>query len=162
MRNIIIIVLLSLALAGCSTVYNLTAFIMPDDVEFIEIVKSLDTPEKIGNYMLENFEYDEKYIWKTLSPYQLWDIRKGVCADFAKFGMFMANYHGYETYRVEIYYKGLINHMIAVYKESNGYTFTSNRKYYEGAKDSFKECIMSDYIKYKVFDYDGNLIEVGE
>jgi len=162
MKKIIGLILIMLMLSGCNVVYDLDNFVMPDDTEFMEVVKELNTPEKIGNYMLENFEYDEKYIWKTLSPYQLWDIRKGVCADFAKFGMFIANYHGYETYRVEIYYKGLINHMIAVYKESNGYTFTSNRKYYEGAKDSFKECIMSDYIKYKVFDYDGNLIEVGE
>jgi hypothetical protein len=161
MKKIIGLILIMLMLSGCNVVYDLDNFVMPDDTEFMEVVKELNTPEKIGNYMLANFEYKQNLFYNP-NPYIVWKTKKGVCADFAKFGMFIANYHGYETYRVEIYYKGLINHMIAVYKESNGYTFTSNRKYYEGAKDSFKECIMSDYIKYKVFDYDGNLIEVGE
>lgn len=160
MKKIIGLILIMLMLSGCG-LYDLNSFVIPDDTEFIKVIKNLDTPEKIGSYMLANFEY-EFHGFYSPDPYTLWKTKKGDCNDFATFGMFAANYHGYETYRVEIYYKGLVNHMIAVYKENDGYTFTSNRKYYEESKDSFKECIMSDYIKYKVFDYDGNLIEVGE
>ena len=53
MKKIIILILLTIflsVLSGCGF-YNLSNFTLPDDLEFLEVVKELDSPQKIGDYM---------------------------------------------------------------------------------------------------------------
>jgi len=152
--KIILILILCLLLTGCSFIYNLTNFVMPDDLEFLAVVETLDTPKKISDYMIENFTYE--FHLSAISPYVLWQTEKGDCNDFSTFGAFIADYHGYETYQIKIYLKNtLMTHCIAVYNEGR-YSFTDNQYYYYGY-DTFEEIVKEsckhvgyEYISYEV------------
>lgn len=161
MKKIILLLILTIFLSGCS-VFNLDDFVLPDDIEFLKIIENLNTPEKICNYMEENFEY-EFHPLKTLTPYNLFLHRKGDCDDFATFAIYISNYHGYETYQIKIYFSGtLIRHYLGVFVENGIYTFSSNRDYYPWLNDTFTdvvECYTNKYIFFKVYDYNMNLIE---
>jgi len=155
---IIIILVVNSFLTGCK-------LFDPDDGEFLAVVKELDTPQKIGIYMLENFTY-EIHDFYTLDPYELWQIKKGDCDDFSAFGVFVADYHGYETYQIKIYDNTLYKHYVAVYVEGFWYSITDCRYYYFGF-DNFKEIVdyvcdirLKDWTKYIVYDYWNDEVEV--
>lgn len=173
---LVLFVISAIFLSGCS-VFNLNNFILPNDTEFIALVEELDTPQKIGDYMLDNFTYEFHNLYAP-DPYSLWELKKGDCNDFVTFGIFVANYHGYKTYQIEIFNNTAINHWIAVYVENNGFSITDNQYYFSGYPtvinnelyfpnfDSFKQILKfyslrtnKNWSKYKVFDYNMNLIE---
>jgi len=137
--KIIILLLILILLSGCG-IYNLNNFVLPDDIEFLAVVESLNTPYKISEYMVENFTYKlSPFIAKT--PYELWKIGEGDCNDFSTWGVFIADYHGYETWQVEIHLKNtLMTHFIAVYNEGS-YSFTDNQYYYSGY-NTFEEIVI--------------------
>jgi len=144
----------------------LNGWILPDDGEFLACIEKLSTPQKIGNYMLENFTY-QAYDFTALSPYELFLYKKGDCDIFAKFGVFIADYHGYETFTIHIFDNSLYSHMVAVYNEDIYYSITNDR-YYNFGFDDFREiveyvCYISnrDWRKYKVYNYWNNIIETG-
>ena len=167
MRKILSLIsslLIVILLSGCG-IFNLTNFVMPDDLEFIAVVESLDTPEKIGNYMTENFTYETHDLYAP-DPYTLWKIKEGDCNDFSTFGTFVANYHGYETYQIEIYYGTMYAHCLGVYVEDM-YSFTDNQSYYYGF-DIFRDIVDESskhtelqWKSYKVYDYFRKVIERG-
>ena len=159
--KIILIILVLILLSGCG-LCNLNYFIMPDDLEFLAIVENLNTPKKISNYMIENFTYKRHALYAP-NPYVLWQIKEGDCNDMSTFAVFIANYHNYETWQMQIYFKNsLFAHYIGVYKEYGKLTYTENMYYYPIYVDTFKEVVehrfLSEYRNYKVYDYDGNLI----
>ncbi|MBA7573780.1 hypothetical protein ES708_15578 [subsurface metagenome] len=121
---LIIFILSMIFLAGCGT-FKIDGWVWPeDDLDFMALVEELDTPQKISDYMMENFEYELHNLW-TPTPYFLWKRGKGDCNDFATFGIFIANYHSYETYQIIIKFKGQnIGHAIAIYVEDDGLSFT--------------------------------------
>lgn len=174
-KALLIIGILSVIfLTGCSGIFNLNGFIVPEPgkAEFMTIVEKLDTPQKISDYMLENFTY-QKHTFYAPSPYQLWLTKNGDCNDMSTFGVFMADYHGYETYQIQIFYKGTLwRHCIAVYVEEGGMSFTDNWYYFNNWGDwfeTFKEIVEFDckYFlgkelkKYIVKDYENNIVKVG-
>ena len=158
------LLVLMLLTTGCG-IFNLTNFVMPDDLEFIAVVESLDTPEKIGNYMTENFTYKIHGLYAS-DPYTLWKIKEGDCNDFSTFGTFVANYHGYETYQIEIYYGTMYAHYLGVYVEDM-YSFTDNRSYHYGF-NTFKDIVNESekytglqWKSYIVYDYFRKIIKRG-
>lgn len=165
MKKIILSIIILIFLTGCG-LYNLNYFTMPDDADFLALVKELDTPEKIGNYMAENFTYEFHDLY-ALDPYILWKLKKGDCNDFVIFGTFIANYHGYITYQLGIFYKNL-KHRIAIYEENSYYSITDNQYYYPDF-NTFKEIVEFDNIlrdnnnwtKYIIYDYNNKVIEIG-
>jgi len=164
MRKIILLILILLLLTGCG-ICNLNSFVLPDDEEFLAVIEELDTPQKIGDYMLENFTY-EMHAFYAPDPYTLWKIKKGDCNDFSTFGIFVAHYHGYITYQIHIYYrKTFITHYLAVYRENNQYSFTENQCYYYGY-NTFRDIVKESgkhtgliWTKYIVYDYNNDIIE---
>lgn len=167
--------ILIILLSGCG-IYNLDGFVMPDDMEFLAIVESLDTPEKIGTYMRANFVY-EAHPFRAVSPYVLWQIKLGDCNDFSAFGTFIAEYHGYETWQIRVKEDDLFSsHWVGVYYEGwysltdcqyYLYSFTDCQNYWAKYK-TFREIVVatysfrfSDWLSYKVYDYEMNIIEVG-
>ena len=168
-KLLVLFILLTLLLSGCG-LYNLSNFVLPDDAEFLALVQELDTPEKIGNYMLENFTY-ELHLLNILTPYQLYIAQKGDCDDCANFAMFISNYHNIETFLIKICYKNYaINHYLAIYKENDLYNFSENQYYYFVNYDNFLDIVKLNsqwmyysygYIcsKYIVYDYNNNIIE---
>lgn len=161
-RLITMILIVSLLLTSCARFPD--SSVIPDGSEFWDVVKELDTPEKISNYMKDNFEYGLVYNFKTQTPIELYNNKKGVCDDFAMFGAFIANYHHYETFTVQIFDWSFYSHYVAIYNEGI-YSITDNQNYYFGFWD-FKEivdfvCFIRDRVwrKYIVYDFDGNIIE---
>ena len=163
MRKIILLILILILLTGCG-IFDLNGFITPDDEEFIACIMELDTPLKIGNYMAENFTY-EIHDFYAPDPYTLWKNQKGDCNDMSTFGVFVADYHGYETYQIEIFDNTLFQHYVAVYNEDIWYSITDCQYYYFGFSD-FEE--IADYVcdirlkvwtKYIVYDYWNDIIE---
>jgi len=170
-KLLLILILLTsiILLSGCG-IYNLNCFTLPDDTKFFALIQELDTPEKICQYMLDNFTY-ELHLLNILSPYQLYITQKGDCDDFANFAIFISNYHGYETFLMKISYKNYaINHYLAIYKENGYYNFSDNQYYFPVNYDNFSDIVLLDsqwvynyygYIwsSYIVYDYDMDLIE---
>lgn len=161
MATLLIVTLLTI---GCG-ILNLSGFITPDDPEFLAVVQSLGTPQKIANYMGDNFKYKAQI--NTLNPYMLWKIKKGDCNDFATFGLFVANFHGYKTYQILISY-GKSSHMVAVYIEDR-MSYTDNWIYNYG-HDTFREIVESSmqyrteglvWLRYTAYDYNMKVIEKG-
>jgi len=165
MKKAILLSIILIFLTGCG-LYNLNYFIMPDDAEFLALIEELNTPEKIGNYMSENFTYEFHDLY-ALDPYNLWKIKKGDCNDFVTFGTFIANHHGYTTYQLGIFYIDL-KHRIAIYEENNYYSITNNQYYYPNF-DTFRSIVEFDNIlkdnnnwnKYIIYDYDNKIVEIG-
>jgi len=159
-KLLILLILLILFLTGCS-IYNLNTFVLPDDAEFIALVQELDTPEKIGDYMLENFTYKPNSM--LLNPYQLFVTKNGNCDDFSLFITYIAHRHNYETYQILIEFPLGKYHMIGVFKEGNYYNISENTLYIECFCNNFKEImnfyLYRDWISYIVYDYNMKIIE---
>jgi len=164
MKKLLILLILStFFLSGCD-IYNLNTFVLPDDAEFLALIQELDNPKKICQYMKDNFEYEaHPYIY--LTPYQLYITKKGDCYDYAMFAQFIANYHGYKTWQIVIYFKETVKkHALVVYLENGKYTYSNNKAYYPIYSSDFNNIVL-DYFSYackytlnyyKVLDY--NLI----
>ena len=167
MKKIILLIIILIVLTGCSDIYNLSSFLLPDDIEFIKLVEVLNTPEKICQYMLDNFTYQPSP-YASSTPYEMYTSKTGDCNDYSTFGTFIANYHGYETYQVIITFLGdQYTHALAVYKEDR-YSFSDNGYYYTGKYNynSFLEIVEYEsylreqqWLKYVVYDYDMNIVE---
>lgn len=158
MKKFILSLILIIFLSGCS-------FSNTSD-EFLDTVITLHTPEKICNYMQDNFNYKENF-YNDPDPYQLWLIKEGDCDDMSAFATFCANYHGYLVYQIHLYFKGAcICHSLAVYLENNKYTYSSNQNYYPIYASNFDDIVL-DYFEhdkrvinyYEIYDYNMNLIE---
>ena len=166
MKKLLILFILStFLLSGCG-IYNLNLFTLPDDVEFLALIEELDTPEKICDYMQDNFTYKETTFY-NLNPHNLWLIKEGDCGDFSTFGIFIANYHNYKTYYILIYFKDTSDyHQLSIFIENGKYTYSNNRFYHPLYALSFNEIVL-DFLtyysrelkSYKVYDYDNNLIK---
>ena len=56
MKKIISLIIVLIFLTGCSGLYNLNNFVLPDDSEFLVLIEELDTPQRICQYMIDNLE----------------------------------------------------------------------------------------------------------
>jgi len=165
MKKIILFLILIIFLSGCS-VFDLSNFVLPNDLEFISCIEKLDTPEKICCYIKDNITYKENFFYNP-NPYELWLNPEGDCNDCVTFALFVANYHNYETYQIYIFFKGtFIKHILAVFLEDDKYTYLNIKAYCPICASSFKEIVSHYFIDhelelktYKVFDYNMNFIE---
>jgi len=167
--KIILLILVLVLLSGCG-IYNLSNFIIPEDNEFLVVIEGLNTPQKICDYMKDNFEYE--LTWTAYSPYQMWllNTKAGDCNDYATFAIFVAHYHGYEVYLIKVYadfegYPSWVNHVLGIFVEEGKFTYSNVMHYNPIYVDTFKE-IVNHYINEKdiklhgftVYDYNNNLI----
>lgn len=167
MKKIILSIMILIFLTGCG-IFDIDDWVVPDDAEFLALIQELDTPKKIGQYMKNNFTYNV-HLFSTSNPYTLWKTKKGDCNDFATFGVFVAHYHGYGTYQIEIFYNGTISkHWIAIYVEEDKMSFTSNQYFSFRRFNTFKEIVEYDneygpnkWRKYIIYNYENNIVETG-
>jgi len=152
--------------------FSLDGWIVPDDSEFTKLIKELDTPRKISNYMIKNFSY-EYHDYYAPDPYSCWKNKKVDCNDMATFGMFIAKCHHYRTYMIIIIYKDkdiLVTHAIAVYVEDDGLSYTGKTIYYNNDNcwfNTFREIVEYDsknvtlleWKKYIIYDFKYNIIQ---
>ena len=138
-------------------IYNLEHFTLPDDDEFMKEIESLDTLDKICDYMKDNFT-PMVYNDTIFDPYTMWQVKSGDCNDYVTFAIFCATYHGYEAYQILLIYpEG--SHMIAVYKVDEGYLYSDLCYLQEEVYKGFNEILQArNCDNYKVYDYNMNLI----
>jgi len=95
------------------------------DSQFISLKNELNDPLKLENWLQQNTQW-VYHLW-LYTPYEFYLKKKGDCADYAVFNCYILNYHGYDTYSVQITYKNILKHpqhVIAVFK--------NNRDWYSG------------------------------
>ena len=171
MKKLIVCLLLTCLLTGCSPFFNLSNYIMPDDTEFLAVIERENAPKKFCAYMKENYEWE----WSILSysPYKMWlanvKTKAGDCNDMSTSIVFAMNYHGYETYQIWVFYRGtLMSHALGVFVEKNKYTYSSNYNYHDIYANRFEDIVSHhccktgrELTRYFVYDYNNNLIEKG-
>jgi hypothetical protein len=143
---------------------HLKDFNMPKDSEFIDTIETLDTPEKICQYMSNNFTGYEN-LEDDYTPYQMFQIKQGDCADYSCFAAFTANYHNFETYLVYIvldvpWLETTQAHLFTVYKVDNHYAF-SDYSYYTDGFNSISD-IIDTYAwvtHYTIYDCQMNIVD---
>lgn len=170
MKKLLLVIILSLFLSGCG-IYDLGNFTVPNNIQFLETIEKLSTPQEISRYMIRNFTY-ELHSFYAPDPYILWKTGKGDCNDMSTWAQWVGNYHNYETWQIEIFYlvDPLWRHWVAVFNEDGRYNFTDNQYYFPINATSFREIVEYDsyyltrktWMKYIVYDYEMNVIEIGE
>jgi len=172
LKKIILLITILIFLSGCGIIYNLNNFNIPDDIYFINVIDNLDTPEKICQYMEDNFNCQFNFF--AFSPYQMWlaniKNKAGDCNDYSCFAVFCADWHGYGTYQINITFKNEnYTHFLAVYVENGKYNYSSNWFYFPIQANNFKEIVEHHcwknnrkWIFYGVYNYRMEIIEKGK
>jgi len=129
------------------------------DPIFIDLVYKLNCPDKIVQYMEENFEWELHN--GSYSPYQFFLKKYGDCGDFACFSCHLANFHGYDCQHIYLKWQANGGHSICVYSFDNFYTYSSNDRYFTGPFESVEACVnhcrlrfSNDLYYYKIYDCD--------
>jgi hypothetical protein len=139
-KCLILIFVIAIIFYGCALPGKYADYV-PNEQEYWNTVKELDTPEKIADYMDMHFEYKMHLYSSAKTPYQFWLDGYGDCKDYAAFGVFCSRYHGYEAYIADVFFKGsFVSHLLAIYKEDNIYSFMDCWIYWRGFK-TIDDCI---------------------
>ena len=172
MKKIIVCLLLTCLLTGCSLFFDLSNYVMPDDAEFLAVIERENTPEKFCSFMERNYKW--KLHLLNYSPYQMWVAngkpKAGDCNDMSCAIVFAMNYHKYETYQIWVFYRRtLLSHALGVFVEENKYTYSSNDNYHDIYVNKFEDIVSHhccetgrELTRYFVYDYDNKLIERGK
>lgn len=148
--------------------YDLNDFVIPDDAEFMAAVESTTTPKEIVEFMNDNFEWVFASWW-CYNPYQMWwaNTKAGDCNDMSNYAVWVADYHGYETYQIHVHYEGkFISHFLGVFVEDGVMNYSSNTRYHKLQTLSFEAIAKHNCIvfgeklrKYRVYDFNMNIIK---
>lgn len=65
--------------------------------EFMDIVSQLNSSQKLLNYLKENFILEEKDVFFSLSPREIFERKKGNSFELAIFTSYVLWYHGHEV-----------------------------------------------------------------
>ncbi|MFC1903381.1 transglutaminase-like domain-containing protein [Chloroflexota bacterium] len=115
--------------------------------EFRETVSSLDNPEKLSQWMLENIKGESYYerekesgISYTPSPDETFETRSGNCRVFAVFACYILQYHEYEAELLGIKVESdeSMNHVVCVYR-SDGSLYVINSGRMEGPYRNYED-----------------------
>jgi hypothetical protein len=115
--------------------------------EFHEAVDSLDTPEKLSQWMIANINPESHYErWKETGinyiapPDETFETRLGCCTEFAVFVCYVLQYHNYqaEILVIKVESDESKNHAVCVY-HSNGSLNTIDSGGIKGPNRTFKD-----------------------
>ncbi|MFO7966474.1 MAG: transglutaminase-like domain-containing protein [Archaeoglobaceae archaeon] len=97
----ILILLLSAVLLGCSQPPSQKDTLSPQtnttQTEFDQIVESLDTPQKLRDFMKKYFSIEERGGCTAYEPQKFFELRKGDCKDYSAFSSLVLSRHGYNA-----------------------------------------------------------------
>lgn len=141
-----------------------------DHIEFINKIGSLDTFEKIRNYLL-TIEYERDLFFDYANkPIITHKLKKGDCDDFARLGQFIMDFYQYDTYYVALWSrKKDINpsHAICVFENEDyvGYidcnflaVYTKNERI-STKQDIINLYLLDGYYSYTIRDVNYNVIK---
>ena len=115
--------------------------------EFRETVSSLDNPEKLSQWMIENIKGESYYerekesgVSYTPPPDETFETRSGNCRVFAVFACYVLQYHGYdaEVLSIKVASDESMNHAVCVYRSDDSlYVINSGRM--EGPYQNYED-----------------------
>ncbi len=138
----LILIILTGVLIGCSQPQNSSpqpqnnsshSQQYPDqdqDDEFNEIVKSLDTPQKLSDFMKKYFSIEERGGCNAYEPRQFFELRRGDCKDYSAFSSLVLMRHGYNAQMLcfDLYSSEGVKsggHVVTVFKEDGSWKYMS-------------------------------------
>jgi hypothetical protein len=131
-------------------------------LSFEELVKSLDTPQKISASLLANFTPESHYStdpavpFFILTPQQVYEQGKGSCNEYTVFAYYVLQQHGYNPRIMTIKVKSNQgkNHAICIY-QAGGYTYALNNGALRGPYTSYESICQehdSAWSSYQFYD----------
>ncbi|MFC1955073.1 transglutaminase-like domain-containing protein [Chloroflexota bacterium] len=130
--------------------------------EFQEILSSLNSPQKLSQWMMDNIKYESHYeLWKETGvqyidpPDETFENRVGSCGEFAVFACYVLKYHGLEAEILGITVESdpSKGHAVCVY-QSSGSLYTINVGRIEGPFETYEDIAFDhhkDWSKYKIY-----------
>jgi len=115
--------------------------------EFQETISSLDSPQKLSQWMIENIKSESYYEREkesgtryTPTPQETFETRSGNCRVFAVFACYILQYHGYEAEILSIKVESdeSMNHVVCVYR-SDGSLYVINNGRMEGPYQNYED-----------------------
>lgn len=91
-----------------------------------DLIKQLDTPDKISTYMVSNFTYKAHGSDTPYSPEQLNKLKDGDCKDFAAFSGTLLSSHGYKGNEISYGYGKNLGHAATIYNKDGADWIMSN------------------------------------
>ena len=152
----VLVICLIFVLVGCSGV------VIPTTASFQETISSLDTPEKLSDWMLKNIEYESHYeIWVETgimyraTPEEIFESKCGCCAEFAIFACAVFEYHGYETeiFTISVASDPSKGHAVCVY-QSSSLLYIINVGRIEGPYQTYQDIAFAyhkDWSQYRLY-----------
>jgi hypothetical protein len=128
--------------------------------ELQETLSSLDGPQKLSRWILDNIQYESHYEkWKETGvnyiapPDETFEIRVGSCAEFAVFACYVLKYHDYDVKILRIAVESDIskNHAVCVY-QSSGSLYTINVGRIEGPFQSYEDIALDHHQDWSQYD----------
>ena len=162
----VLVICLIFILVGCSGVLT------PTTASFQETINSLDTPEKLSDWILKNIEPESHYeIWVETgvqyiaSPEEIFESKLGDCADFAVFACAVLEYHGYETeiLGISVASDPSRGHAVCVYHSSSLLYIISVGRI-EGPYQTYQDiafALNKDWSEYRIYDSWSTFQELG-
>jgi len=158
----VLVIFLIFVLVGCSGV------VTPTTANFQETISSLDTPEKLSDWMLKNIKYESYYetgINYRLTPEEIFESKCGCCAEFAIFACVVLEYHGYETeiFTISVASDPSKGHAVCVY-HSSGLLYIINVGRIEGPYQTYHDiafALNKDWSEYHLYDSWSTFQELG-
>jgi len=89
---------------------------------FEKVINSLNTPEKIADWIKKNIKYVSKYgINDFNDPEKTFEIKEGNCAEMAKLTFYLLKKHGYNPYLmvIQLSSNDPKNHVVCIYITKN-------------------------------------------
>ena len=120
---------------------------MEGSAEFQETVSSLDNPEKLSQWMIENIKGESWYEREkesgtsyTPSPDETFETRSGNCRVFAVFACYILQYHGYEAeiLGIKVESNESMNHVVCVYRSGDSFYVINNGRM-EGPYQNYED-----------------------
>jgi len=115
--------------------------------EFQETISSLDSPQKLSQWMIENIKGESYYEREkesgtryTPTPQETFEARSGNCRVFAVFACYILQYHGYEAeiLGIKVESDERMNHVVCVYR-SDGSLYVMNNGRMEGPYQNYED-----------------------
>lgn len=120
--------------------------------EFQETVSSLNSPEKLSQWMIDNIQYESHYehyevtgINYIAPPDETFETKLGCCAEFSVFACYVLQFHNYqaETFSIKVESDESRNHVVCVY-HSDDLLYSIDNGRIKGSYETYED-IASDY-----------------
>lgn len=168
----VFVICLIFVLVGCSGVVSPITEATETTADFQETISSLDTPEKLSDWMLKNIKYESHYeIWVETgvnyiaSPEEIFESKRGCCAEFAVFACAVLEHHSYEAeiLSISVAADPSQGHSVCVY-QSSSLLYIINVGRIEGPYQTYQDiafALNKDWSEYRIHDSWSTYQELG-